>query len=188
MTAFSPLPPEAAWRHEGARTGVEVGHFSSVDRVLVGCTTAVEDDHTTWAVSYEISLYDDWRTRSARVTCRSAAGERRARVHADGDGHWTVDGRAVPDLDGCLDVDLESSAMTNTFPVHRLDLAVGETAYAPAVYVRVDGTVERLEQQYTRIGEREFAYAAPAFDFAATLRYDASGLVVDYPGIATRLV
>jgi hypothetical protein len=31
-----------------------------------------------------------------------------------------VDGRAAAHLDGCLDVDLESSALTNTLPVHRL--------------------------------------------------------------------
>ncbi len=32
-----------------------------------------------------------------------------------------VDGEPAPHLDGVLDVDLESSALTNAFPVHRLD-------------------------------------------------------------------
>src|SRR3954453_15836540 len=44
-------------------------------------------------------------------------------------------GRAPPPLDACLDVDLESSAMTNALPVHRLNLATGERAQAPAAYV-----------------------------------------------------
>lgn len=39
-------------------------------------------------------------------------------------GGW----RPGPRLDGCFDVDLESSSMTNTLPVHRLGLAPGAAA------------------------------------------------------------
>jgi hypothetical protein len=39
-------------------------------------------------------------------------------------------------LDGCLDADLESSAMTNAMPVRRLGLAVAARAAAPAAYFR----------------------------------------------------
>ena len=35
-------------------------------------------------------------------------------------------------LDGCIDVDLKSSCCTNTIPVHRLQLGVGQSADAPA--------------------------------------------------------
>jgi hypothetical protein len=35
-------------------------------------------------------------------------------------------------------------------------------------------------------GCQRYDYAAPAFDFAARLVYDKSGLVLDYPGIAVR--
>ena len=55
---------------------------------------------------------------------------------------WYVDGAHRADLDGLLDVDLEASAMTNTVPVHRTDLA--DRTAAPAVYVRLDGSVRRL--------------------------------------------
>jgi hypothetical protein len=98
---------------------------------------------------------------------------------------------AAPHLDGCLDVDLEASAMTNALPVHRLDLATGERAQAPAAYVRApDLSVERLEQQYLRMSDRDghqrYDYSAPAFDFSCQLVYDEAGLVLDYPGIAVR--
>jgi hypothetical protein len=90
-------------------------------------------------------------------------------------------------LDGCLDVDLESSALTNAFPVHRLGLDVGERADTPAAYVRaLDLSVERLEQSYVRLddddgGRRRYHYAAPGFAFECELTYDDSGLVLDYP-------
>ncbi len=81
--------------------------------------------------------------------------------------------------------------MTNTMPVHRLDLAMGAGGAAPAAYVRaLSLSAERLEQSYTRMadegGRQRYDYAAPAFDFTSRLVYDESGLVVDYPGIARR--
>lgn len=52
---------------------------------------------------------------------------------------------------GCMDIDVESSAMTNGLPVWRLQLPVGTRSDAPAAYVRVGGlSVERLEQRYRR--------------------------------------
>jgi hypothetical protein len=51
-------------------------------------------------------------------------------------------------------VDFESSALTNAFPVHRLELQVGEEADAPAAYVRaLDLSVERLDQRYVRLDD-----------------------------------
>lgn len=62
------------------------------------------------------------------------------------------------------------------------------TVEAPAAYVRVaDLAVERLEQRYTRRSSTLYDYEAPVFDFACGLRYDRAGLVIDYPGIATRI-
>jgi hypothetical protein len=138
-----------------------------------------------------IVLDPGWRTRSARVSGRSASGARETVVEADGAGHWRVDGAPAPHLDGCLDVDLEASACTNTFPVHRLGLAVGERASAPAAWVRaLDLRVERLEQEYRRLEDDgahpRFDYRAPGLEFRATLVFDPAGLVLDYPGIAVR--
>lgn len=190
--SFSPLPVTAAWRHRGARAGFEVAFFQPAGRgyLISGSTSAVEDGQA-WTVSYEIRLDQAWRTRSARITGRSELGARRARLDADGLGHWRVDGAVASHLDGCLDVDLESSAMTNTLPVHRMGLGAGSRAPAPAAYVRArDLGVERLEQEYVRVCDegrhQRYDYAAPVFDFAGRLVYDEAGLVLDYPGIALR--
>jgi hypothetical protein len=142
-------------------------------------------------VEYAIDLDGTGATRSARIRGRSAAGFSSALLEADGAGRWLVDGVPAPDLDGCLDVDLESSALTNALPVRRMGLAPGARAAAPAAYVRAAGlAVERLEQTYLRVpvdGVRQrYDYAAPAFNFACRLLYDESGLVLDYPGIAVR--
>ena len=190
--SFNALPVTAAWQHRDARLGFEVVYFQPAGQGyhINGCTTAVEDGQT-WVVTYAIRLDETWTTRSARITGRSASGIRQVQLEADGLGRWQVDGEAASRLDGCFDVDLESSAMTNTLPVHRLSLDAGAREPAPAAYVRArDLSAERLEQEYVRAPDegrhQRYDYAAPVFGFAARLVCDEAGLVLDYPGIALR--
>jgi hypothetical protein len=191
VVSFAALPKAAAWEHRGARTGFEVAYFGQADgtRTIEGWTTAVEDGRP-WVVGYDLHLDASWRTVRATLRGRLVSGEGSTVLESEGEGSWLVDGQAAPHLDGCLDVDLESSALTNTFPVHRLRLAVGEGAPAPAAYVHADLSVDRLEQEYVRAADegahQRYLYAAPAFSFTCPLLYDESGLLLDYPGIATR--
>lgn len=183
--SFADLPAGAAWRHRDSRAGFEVAFFAG-SRIRGG-TAAVEDD-VGWLVRYDLVVDEQWRTRSARIESHSARGVVTRVLETHGDGRWLVDGVAAPHLEGCLDVDLESSAMTNTLPIHRLALPSGARSDAPAAYVRaVDLRVELLEQTYERITGRRYHYTAPIFDFTAELEYDAAGLVIDYPGIAVRV-
>ena len=121
-----------------------------------------------------------------RVTSDTVDGPRTTVVRSDGAGAWTVDGVPAPHLFGLVDVDLEASACTNTLPVHRLTMPVGEVVVASAVYVQAsDLRVRRLDQTYQRLDDHRFAYTSEG-GFEAVLTYDDSGLVLDYPGIAVR--
>ncbi len=190
---FADPPRCAAWRHRDARDGFEVVFVAPEGDGwrLAGDTAAVEAGEA-WAVRYDIGVDAGWTTRSARVSTRGAAGQRELSLETDGAGRWRVDGAPAGHLDGCLDVDLESSTLTNAFPVHRLGPEIGGQAEVPAAYVRaVDLTVERLEQRYVRLeddvaGRQRYHYSSPAFGFECELVYDAFGLVLEYPGIAVR--
>jgi uncharacterized protein len=199
--SFSPPPSFAAWHHQQARTGFEVAHVEARGDAdhrpaggwrVEGCTTALEEG-AAWIVDYAIVVDAHWATRRAEVRSRSSSGSGSQNVllECDGQGTWLLNGDPAPQLTGCLDVDLESSALTNTFPIHRLSLGVGRQAAVPAAYVwALDATVERLDQRYTRLTDgprgQRYHYAAPAFDFTCDLNCDPSGLVLEYPGLASR--
>jgi hypothetical protein len=192
ITTFDDLPQSASWRHRGVREGFETVFFRGVAAGYrcEGVTAAVEDGQA-WAVRYAILLDTQWRGTAATVWCWTDAGARETKIEAIAVGRWQVDNKEISEVAGCLDIDLESSACTNTMPIHRLNLDVGEAAPAPALYVRANSlAVGRLEQVYRRVtddGDRlRFDYRAPAFNFEARLIYDRSGLILDYPGIAAR--
>jgi uncharacterized protein len=192
IAAFDDLPPSASWRHRGVREGFETVFFCNDGSGYrcEGVTAAVEDGQA-WAVRYAILLDSNWRATAASVWCWTDAGAREIRIEAVAVGRWQIDDKEIPEVAGCLDIDLESSACTNTMPVHRLNLDVGDAARAPALYVRANGlAVERLDQLYRRVaddGDRlRFDYRAAAFEFEARLVYDRSGLILDYPGVAAR--
>ncbi len=186
------MPQQAAWDHHGVRSGFEVLFAESGDtwHVLRGSTTAWEGA-SAWSVGYLIELDEQWRTRRVSATARVANHDLvLSAERLDGD-RWLVDGERQPDLDGCVDIDFESSVVTNTLPVHRLGLPMGEAVSVPAAFVRTDDLrLERIEQTYCRKpdgpGEHNFDYESSTFGFACSLAYDEAGLVLQYPGIGIR--
>jgi hypothetical protein len=127
-----------------------------------------------------------WRAREVWV---AAPGSERPALHlrADGDGRWTTgDGRPLPELAGCIDLDLTATPFTNTLPIRRLALAIGESAPVRSAWIRFPGLrLEPLEQTYTRKSERSFRYRAlvDGEPFTARLDTDAFGRVLRYEGL-----
>ncbi len=190
---FTELPPCATWRHEAARVGVETAFLARRDAGMriEGCTVGIEGSDPWW-VEYTIDLDRVGHTIRAHIRGRSRLGRYERLLESVGVGRWWVDGAVTSGLDGCFDVDLESSALTNAFPVRRLALATGESSEAPAAYVRaVDLRVERLGQRYQRLQDGDdrlrFDYTAPRFEVHCVIASDRAGLCMEYPGIATRI-
>ncbi len=182
----------AAWRHRDSRDGYEVVFpRPGADGYRFEGDTAALDGGEAWAVRYSIILDPGWVTRSALIAGRSGSGVHELMVEADRAGHWRINGVEDSRLDGCLDLDLESSSLTNAFPVHRLGLEIGHHADVPAAWVRaLDLSVERLEQQYVRLEDagtgQRYLYRSPGSGFESVISFDEFGLVLEYPGIAVR--
>jgi uncharacterized protein len=111
-------------------------------------------------------------------------------LRGDGAGNWhDGNGLILPTLAGCIDIDIAATPSTNTLPIRRLKLARGERQPISVVYVSTpDLEVTRVEQAYTCIEpDVEYRYEGIFRDFAANMKIDDDGLVIDYPTLFRRL-
>ncbi len=144
-------------------------------------------DGSPATVRYEISCKENWEFSLGWVSMRwKGATTRLGVVHTIRRG-WTVSGTPRPDLAGCVDLDLSITPSTNTLPIRRLGLEVGDGLEVTAAWVRFpELRVEPLRQRYTRLDATRYRYESLDSGYSAVLETDADGLVVAYPGLWAR--
>lgn len=145
-----------------------------VDGLIEGAAT------TRYAIDTDAS----WATRTVRVATDTSS----LVLFADGHGNWTEgDGRLLDRLAGAIDVDISATPLTNTLPIWRLGLGIGESAdIVTALITLPELTVNADPQRYTRLDERSYRYESLDSAFARDITVDDAGFVVDYPGLFRR--
>ena len=133
---------------------------------------------------YEVVCDDAWHTKRAHVSLRDGTGERLLQVVVK-DSKWQVNGQTNDSVSGCTDIDLEWSPSTNTLPIRRLHLAVGErSGPVTAAWVRFPSlTLQPLLQEYERVSDRIYRYKSGGGEFVADIAVDEEGLAVTYEGL-----
>jgi uncharacterized protein len=142
-------------------------------------------------IGYEVRCDGRWRVREVRATAPDS-DRPVLELLADGESHWKRrGGEPVPELDGCIDVDISATPFTNTFPIRRLGLEPGESEELTVTYVRVPELLVGPERQRYGCLEAKadgglYRFEALPSGFTAELPVDAEGLVIDYPGLFRR--
>ena len=148
---------------------------------LEGCAVFPHDEKTC-SLNYRIDCDPLWRTRSAEVIGWVGDTDVLVTVEVTPDGHWLVDGTTAPQMEGCVDIDLNFSPSTNLLPIRRLALPVGGEASVRAAWLRFPSfQLELLEQSYRRTAEDRYLYRSAGGRFEAELEIDANGFVKRYP-------
>jgi hypothetical protein len=136
-------------------------------------------------VEYSVHCSDDWETRAVSVHELRQESEQSLELTAHR-GTWRLNGEPVPEVQGCIDVDLMVTPSTNTLPIRRLGLEVGQSVDVSAAWVRFPGLdIVRANQRYTRLSEMQYRYENGTFQ--ADLDVDDESLVTTYPGIWERM-
>jgi uncharacterized protein len=138
-------------------------------------------------VGYLLECDAGWRVTGLTIRVASAGDGRALALSADGAGNWRADGKPRPDLDGCIDVDINCTPLTNTLPIRRLSWSPGASRDLDIAFVSVpELTVRPARQRYTLLerdeGRGEALYRYESGSFRADLRVDGDGFVIDYPG------
>lgn len=128
-----------------------------------------------WRIEYAIELDSAGRTRRLAIVADGID----LVLEADGQGRWTRKGEIVMDDPDALDCDLGFSPSTNTLPIRRLGLAIGETREIAVAWVLFPSFEVVLgRQSYERLAERTWRYRSAGFE--ADLTVDEDGLVDAY--------
>lgn len=146
----------------------------------------VEESGVCASLRYRIACDHEWRSRCALIEGEAAGRPVRFSLTADGTGQWERDGHPLPALAGAFDVDLGFTPATNTLPIRRLGLAVGDFAPVRSAWLRFpELRLEPLEQTYAREAEQVYRYEAQVDGqpFTARLDTDVYGRVLRYEGL-----
>lgn len=166
---------------------------------------AIGSDPEPYRLEYAVETGERYVSSGLEVTARGEGWRRRIALRRDGSGGWSVDSSAEGEIDlpapggemarfeGALDVDLGLSPVTNTMPVLRHDLLDGGVSpELLMVWVSVpDLALRPSRQRYAALDPLDDGMRPIRFEdwdgFVAEIVFDPDGLVVDYPGIATRI-
>lgn len=163
-----------------------VGLERSADSVVL----AFDAQHGPFRLTYRLTWDESWRLRDAELVVATERATRSLRLETDGQGHWRHrDGRVIAELDGCMDVDIWPTPFTNSFPIRREPMAVGERRpFRMAWIFAPELTVHPQPQAYTRLADRVYLFEnLDGSGFRAKLPVDEDGIVLDYPNLFQRV-
>lgn len=172
------------------REGVGLEHLLLKERVADSVVLAFDEADCPFRLTYRLRWDESWLLHDAELVVATASSTRPLTLRTDGRGHWRDGGdRAIAALDGCMDIDIWPTPFTNSFPIRRAPMAVGERReFLMAWIFAPDLTVQPQLQAYTRLAERLYLFEnLDGSDFRAELPVDEDGIVLGYPEFFRRV-
>ncbi len=188
--------------------GAEIAIIELAGDRLIASGVAIGSDPEPYRLDYELETATGFATSRVLVSARGGSWSRRIELVREQGRTWAADVRQegkllLPDaggelaaFDNAMDPDLGLSPLFNTMPVLRHGIHNGETAEDfLMVWISVpDLSLHASPQRYTYLktlspDERMIRFEAvgEGHDFVADVIFDRHALVVDYPGVATRI-
>ncbi len=188
--------------------GAEFAVIELESRRLRASGVAIGSDPEPYRLSFELRTRGEYITDRAAVETQGAGWTRQLEIQRSPAGVWSASSQSagkleLPEAGGdptelgdALDLDLGLSPVFNTMPVLRHDLHNGGSAEDfLMVWISVpDLSIHASPQRYTFLERRSdeqrlvrFEAVGEGEDFVADVQFDSDGLVVDYPGIASRI-
>ena len=165
-------------------------HLLLTEHTADSVVLAFDEQHGPFRLTYRLTWDELWGLREANMVVATERFTRSMSLKTDGRGRWQDgDGRTISELDGCVDVDIWPTPFTNSFPIRRESMAVGERRQFRMAWVFApDLTVHPQPQAYTRLADRLYLFEnLDSSGFRAELPVDEDGIVLDYPDLFRRV-
>ncbi|MCP1305716.1 putative glycolipid-binding domain-containing protein [Paenibacillus tyrfis] len=183
------LPADIVWRPS---TGIGYEHLKVrednnqifIDSIVIGS----QHNNEIFRIRYDIVLDQSWVTRA--VTIRYLGEDQGLSLSSDGKGIWKDEqGQIIPELSGCIDIDISCTPFTNTLPINRLSYEPSQQQEIQVVYISAaELNYKPVKQNYTLLESRKdssvFRYQSG--NFMENITVDSNGIVVVYPNLFYR--
>jgi len=175
-------------RLEGARVVLAERGLRATGSVV----SAARDGIEAYTASYSLTTDEACVVQRLTVRVGRAVGEQHVTLTRSEEGIWLVDhgqGAARTNFGGALDVDLAFSPLFNALPIRRLGLHCGAALHDLSVVFVALPSLEvcRVSQTYRTASLGDPAVVSISSDsWEVELTVDADGLVLEYPGLASR--
>jgi hypothetical protein len=173
-----------------SRQGLGLEHLLLSEQTADSVVLAFDDERRPFRLDYRLTWDASWRLRTAELVVATERSIRSLKLQTDGQGRWRhVGGPALDELDECLDIDIWPTPFTNSFPILREPMAVGERRqFRMAWLFAPDLTIHQQPQAYSRLADRLYLFEnLDGSGFQAELPVDRDGIVLDYPGLFQRV-
>lgn len=160
------------------------------DAVNVHSVAIGQEGGAAFGVHYHLLLRSGWEFQNLTLDTARPGFPQLSLSRRN--GAWTnvTTGDALPELDGCIDIDIAATPFTNSLPIHRLALREGAGAEILVAHLAAPDFVPKpVRQRYTCLsqGRRYRFESLDGSGFTADLEVDGDGLVGDYPGLFRRV-
>jgi hypothetical protein len=172
------------------RDSVGLEHLLLGEREADSVVLAFDEEHSPFRLTYRLTWDESWRLRNADLVVATERSAKSLSLRTNGLGQWRDgDGRVIEEIDGCVDIDIWPTPFTNSFPLRREPMAVGERRQFRVAWVFApDLTIRPQPQAYTRLAERLYLFEnLDGSGFTAQLPVDEDGIVLDYPDLFRRV-
>jgi uncharacterized protein len=178
----------STWNPGRVDEGLE--HLLLADDAAESVILAVDQDQGPFRLDYSLSWDAQWQIEAVDLQIVIDGSRRSLHLRTSGNGEWQDGaGHRLPALKGCRDIDIWPTPFTNSFPIRRQPLAVGERREFLMAWINaLDLTALAQPQAYTRIADRVYLFEnLDGTGFRAELPVDERGIVLNYPDLFRRL-
>jgi hypothetical protein len=166
------------------RPATEFLRWVDVPRLTLRGDVVGDLDGRVGRAQYRVDAGDNGITQAVRIHVDFGSESRHLRLFQNAEGHWLVDGINHPELRGATDIDIGVTPATNTLPIRRFGLGIGESRELVAVWLRFpDLSLWRAHQRYTRMGPHRYRYESLDSGYQADLTVRDDGIVEWYADV-----
>ena len=170
--------------------GSDWSHVLVAGNVADSSLLAFDDDGDPFRLAYRLRWDDAGLLQHAELEAAKGIQIRSLSLHTDGHGRWrNGHGEHLTHLDGCIDIDIWPTPLTNSLPIWRSHLKIGQREEYQMAWVSApELEVVAKTQAYTRLADRLYLFESlDETRFKAALPVDQDGFVTDYPKLFRRI-